>query len=388
MLSLEKYLLMLSDKAFYDFEKMLHKYGKEELPLFIEALSKSLYVRLPLKDFGGGNIVILPCKINLTSQLKKSLLKTYFGQGYGLEAMESEIMSTLAIERIDTTREGVRRILAGGAPRDDNEKKAYGLKRGLDYISDVSNRISEDNLRRLYQMAVGEYLGREEELPPGRRYRNGPVYVVGDYMVHEGLPAEKLTSYMADFIGYINNDDELDQITKSVVIHYYIAYLHPYFDGNGRIARLLQLWYLVQKGYSQALYTPFSAFIQESKSWYYKAFTRISDNIRIAGVLDVTPFALYFIEHVLAKLETGKAAADVTAKIQALLEKGVITVKEKELIDYVLSRYGRQEFSTKQLEKDFGNAAYATIRSFVLKFAEYGIFGKAEYGARVRYRVK
>ena len=49
---------------------------------------------------------------------------------------------------------------------------------------------------------------------------------------------------------------------------------------------------------------------------------------------------------------------------------------------------GYNEFSTKQLEKDFGNAAYATIRGFVLKFAEFGILDKARYGARVRYRVK
>lgn len=55
------------------------------------------------------------------------------------------------------------------------------------------------------------------------------------------------------------------------------------------------------------------------------------------------------------------------------LETGAITEKEKDLWLYALSSYGNSEFSTKQLEKDYGNAAYATIRSFVLKFEKLGL---------------
>jgi Fic family protein len=368
--------------------KMSHKYGREELYSFIEALQKSLYEQLPLLDFDGKYVVLLPCKINLTSQLKQSLLKTYYGQKYGMEAMENEIISTLAIERIDSTRESVRRILSGGAPQDENEKKVYGIKRGLDYISEPSNHITEENLRKLYLMAVGEYLSPDEGLPLNSRYRNAPVYVVGDKIEHKGILWEKLPTYMSDLLSYINRDDDLDQVIKSIVIHYYFAYLHPYFDGNGRMARLLQLWYLVQKGYSQALFIPFSAFINDSKGAYYKAFSQITENRKVSGVLDVTPFVLYFTEHVFAKLGKRTMALDIFSSLEALLAKGLVTVKEKELINFVLSTYGYQEFSTKQLEKDFGNAAYATIRGFVLKFAEFGILEKAHYGPRVRYKVK
>lgn len=53
----------------------------------------------------------------------------------------------------------------------------------------------------------------------------------------------------------------------------------------------------------------------------------------------------------------------------------------------MLSAYGDREFSTKQLEKDFGNAAYATIRGFVLKFTKMGLLSCAHYGQRIKYRV-
>ena len=42
---------------------------------------------------------------------------------------------------------------------------------------------------------------------------------------------------------------------------------------------------------------------------------------------------------------------------------------------------------TKQLEKDFGNAAYATIRGFVLKFEKLGLLRSAKYGNRIKYQI-
>lgn len=50
-------------------------------------------------------------------------------------------------------------------------------------------------------------------------------------------------------------------------------------------------------------------------------------------------------------------------------------------------RLGSGEFSTKQLKKDFGNAAYATIRSFALKFEDIGLLTSQKYGNRVKYMV-
>ena len=66
---------------------------------------------------------------------------------------------------------------------------------------------------------------------------------------------------------------------------------------------------------------------------------------------------------------------------------GKVTEKEAKLWKFVLSFYGTDEFSTKQLEKDYGDAAYATIRTFVLKFEELGLLSSVKYGARVKYKI-
>ncbi|MEA4973999.1 MAG: Fic family protein [Candidatus Metalachnospira sp.] len=96
----------------------------------------------------------------------------------------------------------------------------------------------------------------------------------------------------------------MDEILKSAAIHFYVAYLHPYFDGNGRRARFLHLWYLVQKDYSSAMFVSFSYLISRSKVKYYNAYRAVENNVLISGVIDITPFLKYFNENIYNKLET------------------------------------------------------------------------------------
>ena len=80
-----------------------------------------------------------------------------------------------------------------------------------------------------------------------------------------------------------------------------------------------------------------------------------------------------------------KSLNDEDLMILREVQTSGITEKENELFQFVLSRYGMGEFSTKQLEKDFGNCAYATIRSFVLKLTKEGILEQHPYGNRNKY---
>ena len=100
----------------------------------------------------------------------------------------------------------------------------------------------------------------------------------------------------------------------------------------------------------------------------------IEENQKLTGVIDVTPFILDFAENVYGKFENRGICVDVFDLFKQALSKGEITAKEEQLWQFVVANYGTSDFSTKQLEKDFANAAYATIRSFVLKFEKLGLF--------------
>ena len=101
----------------------------------------------------------------------------------------------------------------------------------------------------------------------------------------------------------------------------------------------------------------------------------------------MTPFILYFINNVYNKMDEKNAAGETLNAYTEAVKDGKVTEKEAALWQFVLSCYGTNEFSTKQLEKDFGDAAYATIRNFVLKFEKLGLLSSVKYGARIKYQV-
>ena len=379
---------ILSDQHIINLNKLRYKYKDADMNEFVSLLSMSIYKELPIHDFGDHNLVYMDSVTQVRSMAVKLLLTPQSADAaFGLKAMEDEIASTLTIENIDFSRDSVRKILRGSAPADESENRIFGIKKGLDFIADQSNEITEENIHALYELAIAQTLPEEDRLIPGSFYRHDSVYIVGEGIEHSGLPHGKLTGHMGRLVEFINQDSSVGDLLKAAIIHFYIAFLHPYFEGNGRMARMIHLWYLIRQGYPSALFIPFSSYIERSRKGYYHAFTLVEDNAKISGKIDVTPFLCYFIEHVYHKIgDYGPTPHTLTA-YQSALRSGQVTEKERDLWNFVLSAYGVGAFSTKQLERDFSNAAYATIRGFVLKFENLGILVSQKYGNRVKYSV-
>ncbi|MGN0734600.1 MAG: Fic family protein, partial [Anaerovoracaceae bacterium] len=341
------------------------------------------------KDFKGREMIYFENIARISSKCAKILL----AHGDGTDvcssgAAEDEIFYSLEIENIDTSRESVRRILAGYAPQDASEERIYGMKLGMRFIADYQNEINEENLYKLYQMAVGNYLEQENRLQGGSFYRNDDVYVVGGKKTHKGLDSKLLPEYMRSLMDFINTESDIDDLAKAAVIHFYIAYIHPYFDGNGRIARLMQLWYLVQRGYPSAMLVSFSALIMESRKLYYKAYSLVEQNAEISGIVDATPFVLYFAQNVYNRIPEAMPSQYTMDEFANALLRGDVTKKEHDLWDYAKNHYNGRWFSTKELEKDYGKAAYGTIRTFVQKFDAMGLLECRNYSNRPKYRIR
>ena len=149
----------------------------------------------------------------------------------------------------------------------------------------------------------------------------------------------------------------------------------------------MHLWFLIQKGYQSTLFVPFSSKIEKTRKAYYNAYTAIEDNKKYSGKIDITPFISYFADNVYNTYNEQIAENNILKEYKEHLDNGEITEKESQLWKFVLSNYGTDEFSTKMLEKDFQNAAYATIRGFVQKFERLGLLSSRKYGTRVRYKI-
>ena len=380
---------MLSDKHLFELDRMEYKYSVSSVREFTKLLRQNFAQPLPLDDFSGDELFYLPNLAQISTNGMKQLLSAPAGnRSFGLQAMTEEIHATFQIESIHSSRNSIRHILNGDAPCNEEEVRIYGMKRGLDFIADRQNTITEESLHHLYQISTGDYLSDKDRLLSDHFYRHDDVFIVGGEESRKGIPAGRLANAMKRLVDFANAKDGINELHKAAILHFAFAYYHPYFDGNGRTARLFHLWYLVQQGYPAALFTPFSRYIAESKAAYYKAYDRIEKNALISGYTDVTPFMSYFCNEVYNRLQVDAVPPRTELQVyQTALAEGKITEKERLLWEYVLSAYGTEEFTTKQLEKDFRNAAYATIRNFVMKFHEMGLLTARKAGNRVFYKV-
>lgn len=381
-----KFSKMLSDKHIINLKKLKYKYP-DEFDDFMSVLKSSYYETLSINDFSGSNLVYLNYCTGINLDAVK-LLYTPQNSAYGSKALEEEIIATSAIESIDFNRNSVRNIMKGLAPKDEEENRIFGLKQGFEFISDKSNKITEENIYKLYMMTIGNFLNDEDKLKQGNYYRHDTVFVMSHKVEHSGIDYKKLPKYMKSFVEFANSDDKINDLLKATILHFYIAYLHPYFDGNGRMARLIHMWFLIQKGYKSTLFVPFSSYIERSRKKYYDSYTLIEENYKLSGVIDITPFLLYFIQNVYDKMTDDAVKTDTLELYSSALAEGKITEKESMLWKFVLSTYAGDTFTTKQLEKDFGNAAFATVRSFVMKFTDLGLLNAQKMKNKVLYSIK
>lgn len=94
-------------------------------------------------------------------------------------------------------------------------------------------------------------------------------------------PQEKaeILEYMKNLEDYINNDDDMvDPLVKLAIIHYQFESIHPFYDGNGRTGRIINILYLILKGLIDIPILYLSKYIIRNKSEYYKLFQETRNN--------------------------------------------------------------------------------------------------------------
>ena len=199
----------------------------------------------------------------------------------------SELEGTLQIEEVNTTRKQIEQIIKTNTPKTKNDKIIINMLNGLNYIKET-NEFNKATLKKLYDILSDGCLDKEDQIG-NNYYRNEMVYI-SNYV---GCPVNKIEECMDSLFSYINDNinskDPLIKLLLPFIAHYYILYIHPYFDYNGRTARMVQIWIFMLTNNMASLYL--SEAINDNKNQYYKAIenTRNSRN-------DLTYFITYLID--------------------------------------------------------------------------------------------
>lgn len=138
-----------------------------------------------------------------------------------------------------------------------------------------------------------------------RTDKDGPMQVVsgpeGRQKVHyEAPPAKRIKAEMNRFLAWFNDPPELDGLLRSGIAHLWFITIHPFDDGNGRIARAIADLALAQmEGSGQRFYSV-SAQIQQERSRYYEVLERTQSCAQRArerrkGEPDITEWLTWFM---------------------------------------------------------------------------------------------
>ena len=203
-----------------------------------------------------------------------------------ISRLTSELDGTLRIEGVNTTRRQMIDIYNGLKKElDSNDIIIRNMIKGIEYISNKP-AFNKENLLKLYNILSQDSLTEETKLD-GEFYRLDKVYV-GD---HEGCPADKIDESMNGFFAFVNNEIDKRNFYLPFIAHFYVLYIHPYYDFNGRTARMVSLWISLLSDIHMLLPTYISEAINDDKNNYYKAI----DNSRFSNN-DITYFLTYLID--------------------------------------------------------------------------------------------
>lgn len=186
-----------------------------------------------------------------------------------------EIDSTNRIENIHSTRHDIFQVINNVSS--SNDKKIISISNAYrKLIESNGSSIKElKDIREIYDIVLKNAI-EKKDLPDGLYFRKGDVYISNGFMnIHTGtIGEEKINSAMDDFLKLYNSNNEL--ITKMILCHFVFEYIHPFYDGNGRLGRFLFSNGLYQE--SKSLFSfAISASFEHEKEKYYKAFKKASD---------------------------------------------------------------------------------------------------------------
>lgn len=148
-----------------------------------------------------------------------------------------------------------------------------------------------------FHRMIGKDLGEHFEAIPGR-FRNNNV-IVGSYRGPEYKYVSELMERFCDWLKSefsFENDQEQefkDSIIEAIVSHIYIAWIHPFGDGNGRTARLLEFYLLLRGGLPNICSHILSNHYNQTRSEYYRQLDKASKTKRLTDFINYATQGLH-----------------------------------------------------------------------------------------------
>lgn len=213
------------------------------------------------------------------------------------QAIVDEIQQTNEVENVHSTRkeihESMDEVQQGG-----HGKRFAGMIRKYILLGQEKKPLRTcQDIRKLYDDFILDEIKEEnpKNVPDGIFFRKEPVAVHDshDRNIHNGLfPESAINAAMENALAFLN-DDGYDPFVRVAAFHYMFGYIHPFYDGNGRMARFISSYVLAMSDVPNVICYRLSYVIKSRRKEYYDLFKDANDRHNYG---DMTSFVIGFLD--------------------------------------------------------------------------------------------
>lgn len=301
----------------------------EEGRNFVYGIPDEVFRLLHLVDQRCSGEIAMPTVVTADEQAR---------QHYLVNSLMEEAIRSSQLEGATTSRKVAKELLRSGRPpKDRSERMILNNYRALQFMREaIGDRLTPAKVMELQRILTDGTLDNPDAAGRLQTPEDDRVAVFdrtsGD-LIHRPPPAEQLPQRLEALCSFANEQDDdehfMHPVVKAILLHFWLAYDHPFEDGNGRTARALFYWYLRIRGYWLVEYLSISRILRKAPRKYVQSFVFTETDER-----DTTYFLIY-------QLQVMKRAIE---ELHAYLKRKVSEVRSIE----ALIR-GSEEFNHRQL---------------------------------------
>lgn len=372
--------------------------SNEEWWLAIKKQRRSLFKKIPLKDKNLKSfqyllidtmteILHIIDQSTVTFNLMPGLIRNAETKNrYYVNTLIQEAFTSSVLEGATTTRLVAKEMIQSGRPPfDKSEQMILNNFLAMKQIEKLKNEpLSREVVFEIHRLVTEKTL--EELSAAGRLRRVNERIVVRDMyneIFHDPPTAEQLEKRMAIMCDFANEKTPayfIHPVVRSIILHFWLAYDHPFVDGNGRTARALFYWSMLRYGYWLFEFVSISHIIVRAPAEYARSFlyTETDDN-------DLTYFILYHLEVIQKAIKKLQEYIKRKAQKQQMLEQqlhGMIVLnhRQRALISHALHHpHYKYTFKSHQISH---NVVYQTSRLDLLDLEKRGLLKSNKVGKK------
>lgn len=350
--------------------------------------------QLPLKDQKGSNFwymmppfaekLVHDLSFVAKHRLEELTTKEIYKKLLIEEMMFEEAFYSSVIEGAFTTKKRAKEVVKSKDPKDKSEQMILNNYSALVFIlENLDKPLDEKIFIEVFKIATLNTL-EDDEITD--KYRDSPVFVTDPnktepiYVLPDADKVQTMMDTLFNFINTENQSEFIHPIIKAFIIHFYIGYVHPFFDGNGRVSRAFSYMYLLKQGYDFFRFFSISSMINKHRQKYYKSFIDSEDNGS-----DLTYF---IVAHLQISLDSINEVLDRLIdefQSQLLEEKlnkeGILLSKRQQKFIKFIEKKDNNLVTIDEYRKK-NNVSYETARKDLMSLEQIGLFKKVKKGKK------